>query len=97
MLDHTVCRIISSITEMTDFQKIDYNDFVIYGKWSMDGASGQQNFKQQWSINDKNNDATYLNDSTVFAISYVPLVSCHLIIISYGKTIDHHLSATVDP
>lgn len=78
LLDHTVSRIISLITEIKDFQEIDYNDFVLYGKWGMDGASGQQNFKQQWSINDENNnnnnDTAYLNDSTVFVISYVPLV-----------------------
>lgn len=61
----------------------------------MDGASSQQNFKQKWFINN-NKDATYLTDSTIFVISYVPLISCYLIIISYGKTIDHHLSDIVD-
>lgn len=75
LLDHTVFRIISSITTTKEFQKIDCEDFVLYGKWGMDGASGQQNFKLQWSINnDKDNDVTYLSDSTVFVISYVPLV-----------------------
>lgn len=68
-------RIISSITAMKKFQEIDCEDFVLHSKWGMNGASGQQNFKQQWSIkNDKDSDATYLNDSTVFVISYVPLI-----------------------
>lgn len=77
LLDHTVSRIISSITAMKEFEKKDCQDFVLYGKWGMDGASSQQNFKQQWFINktnNKDNDAIYLNDSTVFIISYVPLV-----------------------
>lgn len=39
LLDHTVFRIISLITEIKDFQKIDCNDLVLYGKWGMDGAS----------------------------------------------------------
>lgn len=68
------------ITKIKNFQKIYCNDFVLYGKWGMDGASGQQDFKQQWSINnDKDDDATYLNDSTVFVIFYVPLVLSSII------------------
>lgn len=72
LLDHTVLRIISSIIA-TDLQKTDCEDFVLYGKWGMDGASTQQNFKQKWSINN-DKDATDLSDSTVFVISYIPLI-----------------------
>lgn len=34
---------------------------MLYGKWGIDDASGQQNYKQQWFINnDKDSDATYI-------------------------------------
>lgn len=76
LLDHTARRIIESLP--TSELNIKNGDtFVLYGKWGMDGASGQQTFKQNWTSNNletvEDLSSEEISDKSVFMISFVPL------------------------
>lgn len=49
LLDYTVNRIICSIDSLK-LNDANGKKFVLYGKWGMDGASGQQTVKQRWNV-----------------------------------------------
>lgn len=82
LLDHTVRRIVESLsTSTSDFNFENGSEYILYGKWEMDGASGQQIFKQKW-VTDNSKTAVEveedpsseeLSDQSIFIISYVPL------------------------
>jgi len=73
LLDHTTSQIIKSLPNQ-DLLDIGTEELILHGKWGMDGASGQQNFKQKWSTNNNSDSTKVMSDSTVFAICYVPLM-----------------------
>lgn len=68
LLDHTVFRLICSLST-DELQKINNKDMVLKCKWGMDGASGQQRFKQNFQ-----NEST--SDNSVFSVMMVPLELC---------------------
>lgn len=83
LLDHTTSRIILSV-ENEKREKFNGQKLVLYSKWGMDGASGQQTFKQKWSeqnpiVCNENSDKEVPSgvdvplDESVFIISFVPL------------------------
>lgn len=65
IIDHTIYRLISSFTS-EQLNNINNNEITLLSKWRMDGASGQQNIKQNF----QNSNTT---DSSVFAVMFVPL------------------------
>lgn len=65
IMDHTICRLVLSFNT-EQLSKINNRDLILTCKWGMDGASGQQNVKQNFQ-----NPST--NDSSVFAVMFVPL------------------------
>lgn len=69
LLDHTASRIIETLPK-EDLKKFDGEELILSGKWGLDGASGQQTFKQNWL---SSTDVPATSDSSVFMISYVPL------------------------
>lgn len=79
LLDHTVRRIVeSSLTSELGVETGE--EFVLDGKWGMDGASGQQTFKQRWASDDFETVTEFekypseeISDKSVFMISFVPL------------------------
>lgn len=77
LLDHTVHRIIeSSLT--SEFTIKNGEEFMLDGKWGMDGASGQQTFKQKWASNDSVTEFEEysfeeMSDKSIFMVSFVPL------------------------
>lgn len=70
LLDHTVNRIVCSIDSLND---ADGKKFVLYGKWGMDEASGQQTVKQRWNVdmnqscNEKETSNLSIESSTIEA------------------------------
>ncbi|KYN22385.1 hypothetical protein ALC57_05219 [Trachymyrmex cornetzi] len=91
LLDHTISQIMKLLSNQ-DFLDISTEELILHGKWGMDGASNQQNFKQKWSKNN-DSDTNVMFDSTVFIICYVPLILTESNDSSrfYGEMIDHHL------
>ena len=77
LLDFTAVRIFSLISN-EDLKKVKNKQVILHGKWGLDGASGQQVFKQKWS-----NDKSVNTDNSIFMVSYVPLS----IMSSDGQTI----------
>lgn len=79
LVDHIVCRIVeSSLTSELGIENGE--EFVLDGKWEMDGASGQQTFKQRWALNDSEIETELgkfpseeISDKSVFMISFVQL------------------------
>lgn len=79
LVDHIVCRIVeSSLTSELGIENGE--EFVLDGKWGIDGASGQQTFKQRWASNDSEivtelgkYPSEEISDKSVFMISFVQL------------------------
>ena len=67
LLDLTVVRIFSLISK-ENLKTVRNKQLILHGKWGLDGASGQQVFKQKWA----NNESVNI-DSSIFMVSYVPL------------------------
>lgn len=73
LLDHTTSQIIKSLPNPDVLDK-STEELILHGKWGMDGASNQQNFKQKWSTNNDSDNTNFTSDSSVFVICYVPLI-----------------------
>lgn len=62
LLDHTVHRIFLTL-DKEKLHALNRTEFILYGKWGMDGASCQQTTRQQWleqkktSVNNRSNDS----------------------------------------
>lgn len=73
LLDHTAQKIL----KCKNFKILKDDSFILNGKWGMDGASGQQTFKQMWSNKNDADSTKFIekdfSDKSVFCICYVPL------------------------
>jgi len=80
LIDHTARRIVESLPT-SELDILNGKEFVLYGKWGMDGASGQQTFKQRWTSSnskkvvelEENLALEEISDKSIFMISMVPL------------------------
>lgn len=86
LLTHTTERILLTLSK-EKLHKLRDKELMLYGKWGMDGASGQQTTRQKWlaetvtfekdQSSDTDDDDTVVkdifSDNAVFVISFVPL------------------------
>lgn len=81
LLNHTTERILLTLNS-SKLHELRNKDLILYGKWGMDGVSGQQVTRQKWqhsTITDNDNDdddkivKELFFDGAVFIISFVPI------------------------
>lgn len=86
LLHHTTERILLTL-DKNELHDLRDKKLILYGKWGMDGASGQQTTRQKWSVktdvskkshhltyaDDNNDERAMFRDNAVFVICFVPI------------------------